>query len=50
MIINAQPRLSGNQFVFTGRGGCHFNNFSEAKARLDAKLPKQMEPWRLHDL
>jgi hypothetical protein len=35
-LIDAQPRLHGNPYVFGGRGGSAFNSFSECKAALDA--------------
>jgi integrase len=42
------PRGAGDH-VF-GRGKAGYNNFGEAKATLDARLPATMEPWTLHDL
>jgi integrase len=48
-IINAQPRLAGNPYVFAGRGGGPFNSFAQRKDELDAKLPG-MPPWVIHDL
>jgi integrase len=47
-IINAQPRLASNPYVFAGRGQGPFNGFSKAKARFDAKL-KGVKPWTIHD-
>jgi integrase len=47
-IIEAQPRLGENPYVFAGRGlGCR--DFSKSKPPFDAKLPK-MPRWTLHDL
>jgi integrase len=47
-IIEAQPRLGDNPYVFAGRSlGCR--NFSQSKTPFDAKLPK-MPRWTLHDL
>ena len=47
-IINAQPRLGENPYVFAGRGlGCR--DFSKSKPPFDAKLPA-MPQWQLHDL
>jgi integrase len=47
-IIEAQPRLGKNPYVFAGRGdGCY--NISQSKGPFDAKLPK-MPRWTLHDL
>jgi integrase len=48
-IIEAQPRIAGNPYVFGGRGTGPFNNFSQRKEELDQKLPK-MPPWVIHDL
>ena len=48
-IINAQPRFASNPYVFAGRGGGHFNGFSEGKKAFDAKLPP-MPRWVIHDL
>jgi integrase len=47
-VIEALPRISGNDFVFAGRAG-HVNDFSRNKIALDkhARLP---EHWTLHDL
>ncbi len=47
-IIAAQPRLAGNPYVFAGRGGRPFGNFSQGKEELDAKL--KIPPWKIHDL
>jgi integrase len=50
-VINAQPHLAANPFVFAGATrGRPFGNFSQAKADLQAKLPKDMPQWGLHDL
>lgn len=50
-IVNAQPRLASNPYVFTAAvGGGQFNSFSQRKEELDAKLPEGTEPWVLHDL
>jgi integrase len=48
-IIEAQPRIAGNPYVFAGRGKTAFNSFSQRKAELDEKLPN-MPTWTLHDL
>jgi len=55
-IIEAQPRIANNPFVFAGNprgrrkpGPAAFNGYSEGKKQLDAKLP-DMPPWVLHDL
>jgi integrase len=47
-IIEAQPRIGDNPYVFAGRGlGCY--NISMSKGPFDAKLPT-MPRWTLHDL
>jgi integrase len=48
-IVQAQPHMGDNPFVFAGRGQSAFNGFSKSKAAFDAKLPP-MPPWILHDL
>jgi integrase len=48
-VVEAQPRLEDNPYVFAGRGGAALNSFSQCKAALDKLLPG-MEPWTLHDL
>ncbi len=48
-IIQAQPRLTSNSFVFAGRGGTAFNAFSQSKRRFDQKLAG-VAPWTIHDL
>jgi integrase len=48
-IINAQPRIAQNPYVFAGRGHGQFNSFSQRTEELNAKLP-DMPPWVLHDL
>jgi integrase len=47
-IIEAQPKMAENPYVFAGRGdGCY--DISQSKGPFDRKLPK-MERWTLHDL
>jgi integrase len=50
-IVEARYRIAENPYVFVGRtkGGC-FNSFSQGKAELDERLPKDMPQWQLHDL
>jgi integrase len=51
-VIEKQPRITGNPYVFSGRGG-HFNNFTHGKDALDIKLKEtlpDMPPWVIHDL
>ncbi len=47
-IIEAQPKVKDNPFVFTGRGKLAFNSFSDGKEDLHAKAP--IAPWVTHDL
>jgi integrase len=47
-IIAAQPQIAGNPYVFAGRGGGPFNNFSQRKQELDEKL--NIPDWVIHDL
>ena len=61
-IIDAQPMIDDNPHVFPGslRGRRHpsarddgppcFNSWNERKTELDAKLPRKMPHWTLHDL
>jgi integrase len=49
-IIQSQPRFASNPYVFAGRGAGYFNGFSKAKRALDAKLPRSVDPWAVHDL
>lgn len=50
-VIDAQPRLVGNPYVFAAAiGGGPFNSFSQRKTELDEKMPEGTEPWVLHDL
>ena len=50
-IIEARDQVVGTPFVFAGRlNGRAFNSYSQGKAELDAKLPKNMPKWTLHDL
>jgi integrase len=48
-IINAQPRLVGNPYVFAGRGSKAMRGFAMRKENFCAKLP-EMPNWTLHDL
>jgi integrase len=47
-ILAALPRLG--HFVLTTDGRTASNNFTINKRRLDALLPPDMPPWRMHDL
>jgi integrase len=48
-IIEAQPQIAGNPYIFAGRGKTAFNSFSQRKEELDEKLPP-LPAWTLHDL
>lgn len=49
-IVNAQPRIAGNPYVFSAsKGNGPFNSFSQRKEELDKKLPR-MPRWHIHDL
>uniref|UniRef100_UPI00311AA09C tyrosine-type recombinase/integrase n=1 Tax=Altererythrobacter segetis TaxID=1104773 RepID=UPI00311AA09C len=47
-IIDAQPEIEGNPYVFAGRGAKAFNSFSACKADLDKRAG--ISPWVVHDL
>jgi integrase len=47
-IVEAQPRIRDNPFVFAGRGKKAFNSFSDGKEDLGQKV--QISPWVIHDL
>lgn len=47
-IINAQPHIVGNPYVFAGRGKKAMNGFSPLKRDLDEAAP--IPHWVLHDL
>lgn len=54
-IIEARPRIAGNDYVFAGRvHGQPFNSYSQGKEELDAKLnlstTDKLPNWTLHDL
>jgi integrase len=48
-IINEVLRRNRRDFLFGG-GSRGFQGWSRCKARLDEQLPKDMEPWCVHDL
>jgi integrase len=48
-IIETQPRIDGNPFVFAGRGDKAVNGFSKLKKQFDAPL-SEVAPWTIHDL
>lgn len=47
-IIDGQPQIEGNPFVFAGRGTKAFNSFSDGKEALHKVAP--IAPWVVHDL
>jgi integrase len=49
-ILTALPLIAGSDFVLTTTGAAASNGYSKGKRRLDALLPSDMPPWRLHDL
>jgi integrase len=49
-ILEALPRIAGSDFILTTTGDTPSNGYSKGKLRLDALLPPDMPPWRLHDL
>jgi integrase len=50
-VLESVPRVAGSPFVFTTNGGASpASGYSKGKRRLDALLPPDMPPWRLHDL
>jgi integrase len=49
-ILTALPRIAGSDFVLTTTGKAPSTSYSKGKRRLDALLPPDMQPWRLHDL
>jgi integrase len=48
-IINSQPRLVGNPYLFPGKGKSALGGFTTRKDSFCAKLPP-MPQWGLHDL
>ena len=48
-ILQVLPRI-GNEYVLTTNGEAPSSNYAKNKRRLDALLPDDMPPWRLHDL
>jgi integrase len=47
-IIEAQPQIAKNSYVFAGRGQTALNSFSQRKDEFDEKL--SLPHWTLHDL
>jgi len=49
-VLEIVPRVTGSPFVLTNGGASPASGYSKGKRRLDALLPADMPPWRLHDL
>ena len=49
-ILESIPRIADSPFVLTTTGKTASNGYSKGKRKLDALLPQEMTPWRLHDL
>jgi integrase len=49
-IIKSMPRIADSPFVLTTNGTVPSSGYSKGKRKLDALLPADMPPWRLHDL
>jgi integrase len=49
-VLKAVPRLAGSPYVLTTNGAAPSSGFAKNKRKLDALLPANMPPWRLHDL
>jgi integrase len=49
-ILDSVPRNESSPFVLTNGGASPASGYSKGKRRLDALLPADTPPWRLHDL
>ena len=50
-VLQNVPRIAGSPFVLTANGGASpVSGYSKGKHRIDALLPADLPPWRLHDL
>ena len=53
-VVNSQPQIRGNEYIFAGQKDGHFQGYSYSKKNLDRRvleaLGAEMEPWRIHDL
>ena len=49
-ILDELPRYAENPYVFAGQGNKPICRSGSYKKNFDAKLPKDMERWTLHDL
>jgi integrase len=48
-VINAQPMVKGNPYVFAGRGKTPIGNIGNDKGRMDKRVATA-KPWTIHDL
>ena len=48
-ILAPSPRIEGD-FALTTNGASPASGYSKGKRRVDALLPPDMPPWRLHDI
>jgi integrase len=49
-VINEQPKVVGNEYVFAAPRGRPFCNWSNCKTGMDSELPADMPRWTVHDL
>jgi integrase len=49
-VLQSVPRVADSPFVLTNAGPSPASGYSKGKRRVDALLPADMPPWRLHDL
>jgi integrase len=49
-VVESVSRVADSPFVLTNAGPSPASGYSKGKRRLDALLPADMPPWRLHDL
>jgi integrase len=49
-VLDELPRYADNPYVLAGRKNSHIAYSGNPKRAFDAKLPKGMPPWTLHDL
>jgi integrase len=50
-VLQNVPRIAGSPFVLAANGGASpVSGYSKGKHRIDALLPADLPPWRLHDL
>jgi len=49
-ILKSVPRIQGSPYVLTTNGKSPASGYAKGKRRVDALLPADVAPWRLHDL